>query len=264
MHSRTSPPSEIQFTLIDMYHGSCPVDEAVSCSLHSVTKRLNKSTNDGDSTDEFGSSDRQDGQLAPTTLDSATSLTSDHPGDSKPESESNNRAAMSGGSQSDAALISGLVIALLVALAMLMARSGSGRGSGMDRAYSDVMANGESPFREEALAPAASVTSLASRDGSQLIPLDRDLLLAPEGLVVGRTLEMCHVEIREHAVSLRHLRLRLVRGALWIEDLNSSGGTEVDGKVLEPYMPLQVSPGQVLQIGTRSYELRDGDQGRAS
>ena len=73
-----------------------------------------------------------------------------------------------------------------------------------------------------AVVPARTVGTLIPLDGSEPIPLSRDLLTSAEGLVIGRGRELCHVEIRHPQVSRRHLRLRLVDGAIRVEDLNST------------------------------------------
>ena len=256
--------SRIQVESNDEFHGDVHVDEEFLFSLDSETKQLNKPTYYSGLANNSGPRARKIRCAEPVTTSSGTKLPPGHSGDSKPEAKPPESAEASDGLLGHAALLSGLALALLVALAMLMVRSSWGRFNGLDQSHSDLIAGGEFALPEASPAGAALSSSLAATDGSHQIPLDRGLLLSPEGLVIGGTLEMCHVEIREPQVAHRHVRIRLVRGGLWIEDLNSSTGTEVDGTALEPYMPLQVSPGQVLQIGTRSYELQAGKPPAAS
>ena len=216
------------------------------------------------STDNVRPADRAVGAAPSTIPGGGTTSSPGHPGDSKPESKSPKRTKVSGHWQNDAVLVSGLIVAVMLALAILMARSRTGGRNVIDQTLSDAMASGQVANPTGPPLSAGSVTSLAATDGSHQIALDRDLLASPEGLVIGKTLEMCHVEIREPGVSRRHVRMRLARSSLWIEDLNSSTGTEIDGTVLEPFMPVQVSPEQVLRIGLRSYELRAGNLGESS
>ena len=58
---------------------------------------------------------------------------------------------------------------------------------------------------------------------------DERLLNNPKGLAVGRDPSLCEWSIADDTVSGRHARLRLVDGELWIEDLNSTNGTQVNG-----------------------------------
>ena len=82
------------------------------------------------------------------------------------------------------------------------------------------------------------------------VPLSRALLASREGLVIGRSTVLCHVELLDSAVSRRHLRLRLEDGGLLVEDLNSSHGTQVDGMDLHPFAPRALQQhGQVIIAG---------------
>ena len=107
-----------------------------------------------------------------------------------------------------------------------------------------------------AAVPARVVGSLIPRDGSQPILLRRDLLTSAEGLVIGRARELCHVQIRHPQVSRRHLRLRLVEGAIRVEDLNSTRGTEVDEKRLEPFKAVRLHSGQLVRIAAFPYQFK--------
>lgn len=215
-------------------------------------------------TDNVRPADRAVGVAPSTIAGGGTTSSPGHPGDSKPESKSPKRTEASGHWQNDAVLVSGLIVAVMLALATLMARSRTGGRNLIDQTLSDAMASGQVANPTGPPLSAGSATSLAATDGSHQIALNRDLLASPEGLVIGKTLEMCHVGIREPGVARRHVRMRLARSSLWIEDLNSSTGTEIDGTVLEPFMPVQVSPEQVLRIGLRSYKLRAGDLDESS
>lgn len=109
-----------------------------------------------------------------------------------------------------------------------------------------------------AVAPVhASVGSLVPQDASlPPIELRSDLLTSPEGLVVGRSSRLSHVQIRDERVSRQHLRLRLVNGAIWVEDLSSTRGTLVQGQPATPLQPVKLGAGSVLQIAGLPYRIR--------
>ena len=102
--------------------------------------------------------------------------------------------------------------------------------------------------------------SLVPLDGSRGIPLPLDALRSPAGLIIGRASELCDVRIPDSDVSRRHLRCRLDGGTVWIEDLNSTNGTEIDGERVETFTPTEVSPGQLVRIGKHSYALSMPDR----
>ena len=177
------------------------------------------------------------------------------PADSQPEPDPLGPIAESTESPRVPVLVAGVVILFLLALALLMVRARMRGGGRIDSpSPNHVLGTGQIPIR---VAPFAvnSAGALEPLDGSASIPLNRDLLVSPEGLVIGRAVELCHIEIRDPVVSRRHVRCRLIRGSLWIEDLHSTGGTHVDGIPAEPFMPVEVAPGQVLKIGKQSYRL---------
>ena len=109
-----------------------------------------------------------------------------------------------------------------------------------------------------AVAPVhASVGSLVPQDASlPPIELRTDLLTSPEGLVVGRSSRLSHVQIRDERVSRQHLRLRLVNGAIWVEDLSSTRGTLVQGQPATPLQPVKLGADSILQIADLPYRIR--------
>ena len=92
-------------------------------------------------------------------------------------------------------------------------------------------------------------------EGSEPIPLNRDLLASAEGLVIGRAKELCHAQVREPGVSRRHLRLRLRSGRIWIEDMNTTRGTRVGRHHLSPFDATTINSGQVVRIGNCPYRF---------
>ena len=103
----------------------------------------------------------------------------------------------------------------------------------------------------------ASVGSLVPQDASlPSIELRTDLLTGPEGLVVGRSARLSHVQIRDDRVSRQHLRLRLVNGAIWVEDLGSTRGTFVQGQAVASHQPVKLAADSVVQIADFPYRIR--------
>ena len=93
-------------------------------------------------------------------------------------------------------------------------------------------------------------------DGATAIPLPRARLSSREGLIIGRDIQLCHVDIPDSTVSRRHLRLRTVDGTILVEDLNSLRGSQVDGAALKPFEPRPITTGQTLHIAGFSYRMR--------
>ena len=100
-----------------------------------------------------------------------------------------------------------------------------------------------------------SLGTLRPADGTAAIPLLRRLLTSVEGLIVGRAASICHVELCDPAVSRRHVRLRLIDETIIVEDLNSAGGSRIDGTVLQPFKPQPIVSGQTLNIADRVYRI---------
>ena len=69
------------------------------------------------------------------------------------------------------------------------------------------------------------------------------------GLVVGRHPALVDAVLPDMRVSRRHLRIRRNNDRFEIEDLNSSGGTVVNGESLKPFRPLPLSTGDVVDCG---------------
>ena len=104
------------------------------------------------------------------------------------------------------------------------------------------------------MSPAGTWGSLISTEGPP-VPLSRALLASREGLIIGRSTVLCHIELLDSAVSRRHLRLRLADGELFVEDLNSSDGTQVDGVDLHPFAPRALQPHGLVTIAGIVFRL---------
>lgn len=162
-----------------------------------------------------------------------------------------------------AAVILLLAVTLAIAKARANRRTANWRPPTSDAAAQAprTAAAAKGPIRRvEGHAPSPLVSretagALVPLDGSKPIPLPLDLLRSPVGLVIGRASELCDVRIPDIDVSRRHLRCRLDNGTVWIEDLNSTNRTEIDGKQMEKFTPMAVSHGQLVRIGKHSYAL---------
>ena len=154
------------------------------------------------------------------------------------------------------------ILLLVAGFALVKFRPGRDSMRGAARAHADAFGalgeeNRAGPVPPPAaVVPARAVGTLIPLDGSEPIPLRRDLLTSAEGLVIGRARELCHVEIRHPQVSRRHLRLRLVDGAIWVEDLNSTRGTEVDANRPEPFKAVRLHSGQLVRIAAFPYQFK--------
>lgn len=70
-----------------------------------------------------------------------------------------------------------------------------------------------------------------------------------QGLTVGRYPGLVDAVLADAHVSRRHLRVRWSGKGFEVEDLNSSNGTIVNGKQLEPFQLHQLGTGDLIRIG---------------
>jgi two-component system, NtrC family, response regulator AtoC len=74
-------------------------------------------------------------------------------------------------------------------------------------------------------------------------------------LVIGRTSE-ADVKLEGAGVSRRHAILRAAAGRFTIEDLGSSNGTRVRGQPIAAKAPVELAPGEAVQIGDHVIVVR--------
>ena len=91
----------------------------------------------------------------------------------------------------------------------------------------------------------------------------RELESSAEGHCVGRSPEVCDTVIEASGVSRRHARITFRDGAFWIEDVNSSEGTSMDGKALTPFVPEKLRDGQSLSVGPVALRVQGHSAGKA-
>ena len=131
----------------------------------------------------------------------------------------------------------------------------AGRGAATDDASgSPRSARWRWPWRSDRAA--VRTACLQPTDKTPAIPLQCTLLSAPEGLVIGRSAEICHVAVLHGSVSRRHARLRIdEHGALSVEDLGSTGGTTVNGVRLAPFSSVPLPNGATLTVAGVGYRV---------
>ena len=71
----------------------------------------------------------------------------------------------------------------------------------------------------------------------------------PGGFVLGRAGTLVDAVLDHRSVSRRHARLTRVDGRLCVEDLNSTNGTRVNGRRLDPFVPVAITREDTVAVG---------------
>ena len=74
-----------------------------------------------------------------------------------------------------------------------------------------------------------------------------------DGIIIGRASD-CTLRLTDAAVSRQHARLRYGAGRWYIQDMNSAGGTYVNGTQVNA-VPL--NNGDRIRIGSNEFEFRE-------
>ncbi len=94
-------------------------------------------------------------------------------------------------------------------------------------------------------------------EGGAVIELQGGQFAQTNGrLILGRSAELAQVYVDDRNVSKRHAAVRVRGTRLYIEDLESANGTEVNGKRLEPYRDTPIELGDTITIGKLTFRLR--------
>jgi hypothetical protein len=80
--------------------------------------------------------------------------------------------------------------------------------------------------------------------------------LPPGEIVIGRDAP-CHLRFNDPSVSRRHLRIVRRRDESFVEDLGSTNGTLLNGRVASG--PTPIRDGDIIAVGTRELRIRVGD-----
>jgi class 3 adenylate cyclase len=75
------------------------------------------------------------------------------------------------------------------------------------------------------------------------------LMSRTQGMVIGRAADQCDLVVAHATVSRRHARLSLTGDALQVEDLGSTNGTALGGKMLRAGEPAVLRAGNRLKLG---------------
>jgi neutral peptidase B len=102
----------------------------------------------------------------------------------------------------------------------------------------------------------ASPYYLQSLEGNQKLNISSYTASKGEGFVIGRSLELVHLQLRDERISRRHLRIKSHSDYFTVEDLNSTHGTMLDGERLKAFLPAPIKHGQLLRIADFSYVFK--------
>lgn len=74
-------------------------------------------------------------------------------------------------------------------------------------------------------------------------------LLVGDGVIVGRSPRRSTFLVDDKTISREHARFFAEGGSLYIEDLDTTNGTQVDGRQLQPRMPVALREGDLVELG---------------
>ena len=97
--------------------------------------------------------------------------------------------------------------------------------------------------------PALPATVFPPRPAAPFDGSGLERCAAPGGFVLGRDSALVDATLDHRSVSRRHARLTRRDGRLRVEDLNSTNGTRVNGRRLEPFAPRVLAPGDAVALG---------------
>ena len=98
--------------------------------------------------------------------------------------------------------------------------------------------------------PPSAPIRFTGRSGAPDLGLDvAELASARHGISVGRHPGLVDRPLSDPALSRRHFRVSLHDGGVFVEDLQSTHGTFVNGEKLKPYHARRVRPGDTVRAG---------------
>ena len=98
--------------------------------------------------------------------------------------------------------------------------------------------------------PAVALTGFDAQGRPVTLMLGRaDLDTQQGGFTVGRHPLLVDQVLEGERLSKRHARFSGSSGSIFVEDLNSSNGTSVNGTVCPPFQPMQIQPGDMIDVG---------------
>ena len=98
--------------------------------------------------------------------------------------------------------------------------------------------------------PAVALTGFDAQGRPVTLMLGRaDLDTQQGGFTVGRHPLLVDQVLEGERLSKRHARFSGSNGSIFVEDLNSSNGTSVNGTACPPFQPMQIQPGDMIDVG---------------
>ena len=77
----------------------------------------------------------------------------------------------------------------------------------------------------------------------------KKIVEAGKGISIGRSTTLSDYGLDDKEVSRRHARISMVEGEVYIEDLNSTNGTRVNERVINPFEKRAITSGDQVKIG---------------
>lgn len=141
----------------------------------------------------------------------------------------------------------GQIVRMVERVSRRVRHPGRSAGAGARRGTPRGSESGSGPVRgHDGGAPVLEFT--ADRAGRVLVR-DTGLGRTDGGFVVGTHPPLVDGVLDHPTVSRRHARVTRVRRRFYIEDLNSSNGTRLNGASLDPFAPRAIAPGDQVQFG---------------
>ena len=104
--------------------------------------------------------------------------------------------------------------------------------------------------------PAIALTGFDTQGRPVTLRLNRaDLDRQQGGFTVGRHPLLVDRVLDGERLSRRHARFSGSNGSVFVEDLNSSNGTSVNGTACPPFQPVQIRPGDVVEVGDMALRI---------
>ena len=92
-------------------------------------------------------------------------------------------------------------------------------------------------------------------DNIEFIICETQLEKSPRGITLGGSAKLSDLILKDNSLTHRHARFSYKDNNLYVEDLNSFNGTEVDGVLLKPFEPRILSSDNTLTLGEIKFTL---------
>ena len=99
---------------------------------------------------------------------------------------------------------------------------------------------------------------LSDHNTNQFVLLSASKLMLPDGVVIGRSPQFCHRVLADKYLSSRHARFSMQDDTLYVEDLNTTNGTYVNGVKIKPFKRIALDVGNKIKLARYSFFVRYG------